>query len=76
MTNKFDHSQWKLITRTYPDCHARTKKDNAPTLSPGGFLDQIIYCVCGWCGVDSIGLTAEEEAEFLVRVKPKQLRLL
>lgn len=86
MTRKFDDWKkltekpiWRLktITRNCPDCNARTKKQNQPTLSDGGFLDQIIYCDCGWCGVDSIGLTAKEEAEFLEQVRaPKQLRLL
>lgn len=36
--------------RTCPDCGKRVKKYGEPTLH-GHFLDQIIHCPCGWCGV-------------------------
>lgn len=62
--------------RTCPDCRKRTKKHGEPTLSPGGFLDQIIVCECGWCGVESIGLTRAEVEKFReIAARPKQLRL-
>jgi len=59
---------------TCPDCHASTKKHGPPTLSPSGFLDQMIFCLCGWCGVDSEMLTDEEVRAYQAR--PRQLRLL
>jgi len=63
--------------KTCPDCPGQTltRKHSDPTLSPGGFLDQIIVCSggCGWCGVESVTLTRAEAAEF--RLKPKQLRM-
>ena len=58
---------------TCPDCHLRTKNYNEPTLSTGNFLDRMIFCDCGWCGVNSVALTELEAKEFLS--KPKQLRL-
>ena len=64
--------------RTCPDCHERTKKHGSPTLSPTGFLDQIIVCsaACGWCGVESRTLTADEVEKFrAIAARPKQLRL-
>jgi hypothetical protein len=58
-----------------PDCNKRAKKDGEPTLSSSNFLDQKIYCTCcGWCGVDSVILTAREAAR--LRETPKQMRLL
>jgi hypothetical protein len=60
---------------TCPDCPGQTltKKHGEATLSPGNFLDQIIYCRCGWCGVESTPLTSAEADEF--RMRPKQLRM-
>lgn len=62
--------------KTCPDCHRHVKKDGDPTLSPGGFLDQIVCCDCGWCGVNSVMLTELEAKKFLANVRSKQLRLL
>lgn len=64
--------------RTCPDCHSRTKKYGEPTLSPGGFLDQVYDCSsCSWCGVDSKSLTSHEIKERQLKLnQPKQLRLL
>jgi hypothetical protein len=45
-------------------------------LSPSGFLDQIIICPCGWCGVDSVALTNDEIEDFrAIAARPKQLRM-
>lgn len=54
--------------RTCPDCHKRTKKYGEPEIISqfSRILDQIIFCDCGWCGVDSVILT---------RARPKQLRM-
>jgi hypothetical protein len=57
----------------------QTRKYNEPTLSPGGFLDQIIVCSagCGWCGVESRILRDDEIEKFrAIAARPKQLRLL
>lgn len=59
-----------MIDKTCPECRKRTKKHGEPTLSPGGFLDQVYNCSCSWCGVDSKMLTVHEINQ------PKQLRLL
>jgi C4-type Zn-finger protein len=64
--------------KTCPDCHKSTRKHGEPTLSPGGFLDQIIVCSadCGWCGVDSKTLTEAEAEKFrVIANRPKQLRM-
>jgi hypothetical protein len=61
--------------RTCPDCHKHPKKYNDPTLSPGGFLDQIIICSCGWCSVDSIALTEDEAEVARLANQPYQLRM-
>lgn len=61
--------------KTCPECYLRTKKHNEPTLSGGGFLDQIVVCPCGWCGVESVALTEREAKDFVASQKPKQLRM-
>jgi hypothetical protein len=66
--------------KTCPDCRGQipTRKHGEPTLSPGGFLDQIIVCSagCGWCGVESVTLRDDEaEAIRAIANRPKQLRM-
>jgi hypothetical protein len=38
---------------TCPDCKKPTKKHGEPVLH-GHFLDQIIFCDCGWCNVITV----------------------
>jgi hypothetical protein len=66
----------KMNPMTCSDCGKRAKKHNEPTLSEGGFLDQVVYCSCGWCGVNSVALTDCEIREYKANIKPKQMRLL
>ncbi len=66
--------------RTCPDCpgQKRTMKHGEPRLSLYGFLDQIIVCSagCGWCGVISRNLRADEIEKFrAIAARPKQLRM-
>jgi C4-type Zn-finger protein len=66
--------------RTCPDCpgQRKTKKYGEPTLSSGDILDQIIVCSagCGWCGVDSVILSAAEAEKIrVIAERPKQLQL-
>jgi hypothetical protein len=64
--------------KTCPDCHRSTRKHGEPTLSPGGFLDQIIICSagCGWCGVETVMLREAEAEKFrVIAARPKQLRM-
>lgn len=62
-----------LRMRKCPDCPKTVKRQGEPTLSPGDFLDQIIVCDCGWCGVEFKMLSRKEAKEF--RAKPRQLQL-
>jgi hypothetical protein len=59
--------------RKCPDCSKSTRKHGQPALSPSNFLDQLIACECGWCGIDSKPLRKKDVDEF--RAKPRQLQL-
>ncbi len=40
-----------MNTRPCPDCGKTTKAYGPPKVGASGFIDQIIVCSCGWCGV-------------------------